>query len=374
MSVKLFFAGDIVNTRSVDNFISKELIDTISAHDISVCNFEAPLEGHGNKAIKAGPVVTQKIETIKILKNAGFNLFLLANNHIFDKGEIGLRATISEIEKNNIGSIGAGLNYSSAYQAYIKSINGITIGIINASEAQFGALDGSIANQKSGYAWLNHSLINDLVINTKKSVDKLILCAHAGLEGYDVPLIEWKERYKRLCDLGVDCIIGSHPHVAQGYEIYNNKPIFYSLGNFYFDSLSFTNIKGYTYSVSVELSKHKLMFELIYHHVDNSKVELTRNKTIDIDVLNSKLQNHDYLDQIYAHAFENITNKYIASVNNAILKNDSLLQIFIKLLLKVIKSKSKNQKRQLLLLHLFRNETYRWVTIRALTNKYFNLK
>lgn len=68
----------------------------------------------------------------------------------------------------------------------------------------------------------------------RNEVDLIIFFAHAGLENYDIPLIEWRERYKRLCDLGVDCVVASHPHVSQGFEQYNGQYIFYSLGNLFF--------------------------------------------------------------------------------------------------------------------------------------------
>lgn len=62
--------------------------------------------------------------------------------------------------------------------------------------------------------------------------------AHAGIEEIDAPLPEWREKYKFFIDCGADCVIGTHPHVPQGWEEYKGKPIFYSLGDFYFDFLT----------------------------------------------------------------------------------------------------------------------------------------
>ena len=128
-----------------------------------------------------------------------------------------MKSTLDECHKNSIKTIGAELSFDKAYDPLVVNIKGIKFGFINASEAQFGALTTN--ESESGYAWINHKRINETVIHLKEveSVDYIIFFAHAGLEHYDIPLIEWRNRYKELCDLGADCVIGSHPHVPQGY-------------------------------------------------------------------------------------------------------------------------------------------------------------
>ena len=373
MKAKIFISGDIVNTQNTIPFISNDLQKIIQEQDFSVCNFEAPIEGVGAKIIKAGPHLNQKSETIKLLETAGFNLLLLANNHIYDYGEEALVTTMQKASEANLHTIGAGLNKEDAYKPLIKEINGIKIGFINACEAQFGVLDGTNPKQGSGYAWINHQLINELIISTKKNVDKLILCVHAGLEDYPVPLYEWKERYKNLCDIGVDCIVGSHPHTPQGYEIYKNKPIFYSLGNFYFDTASFESLPDYSYSLILEITKEEINFKTIFHHKENGIVRLTKNKeeSFDLDILNSQILDDKILDEVYLDAYEKITGNYFASVFNSLQFAGSFIQ-FIKHFIKIFFfSKKIRKRREVLLFHLIRNETYRWITQRAIALKKF---
>jgi len=69
-------------------------------------------------------------------------------------------------------------------------------------------------------------------IKLKAEVNFVVLIAYAGVEDIYFPIKEWRERYKRLCDIGVDVIIGRHPHVPQGYEKHNDSIILYSLGDF----------------------------------------------------------------------------------------------------------------------------------------------
>ena len=368
MNARLFFCGDIVNTKCQKSFISDEIQTIIKSQDYSICNFEAPIEGYGEKAQKAGPHVAQKAETLKLLKDAGFSLLLLANNHIYDYGEVALSATIDEISKHDLNCIGAGLDYKGAYKAFIKEINGIKIAFINASEAQFGVLDNTDNKHKSGYAWINHHLFDELVISSKKVSDVVIVCVHAGLEDYYAPIEEWKSRYKRLCDIGADCIIGSHPHVPQGYELYNNKPIFYSLGNFYFDNLSFKDSPDYSYSVILDISIDSIKFELVYHNKDNNIVQLSKLENIPFNIndLNDLLDDKIELNKMYLDSYHKITRPFFASVYNSIIPSDSFIVVLKKIILKILPLSSLKKRRELLLLHLIRNETYRWVTIRAI--------
>lgn len=366
MSVRVFFSGDVVNTSANEQFVSEELQCIIRDQDYSVCNFEATIDGFGKKIPKVGPHISQKLETIKYLKEAGFNLLLLANNHIYDYGEVGLAATINEIKKLDLEFVGAGLDYNIVYKAHFKEIKGIKIAFLNASEAQFGVLDDTDVNQNSGYAWINHYFFDELVISSKKNADVVIVCAHAGLEDYPIPMIDWRRRYKRLCDLGADCIIGSHPHVPQGFEIYNKKPIFYSLGNFYFDTLSFKNKPDHTYSVILDINKNNIGFNFVYHHKIMGIVQLSNRSELPFNFsdLNNDLDNNEKQIEMYSDCYKKVTKPYFADAHNSILMSDKLILMLKKIVLKILPLGNYKRRRELLLLHLLRNETYRWITVK----------
>src|SRR5690606_3657601 len=115
-------------------------------------------------------------------------------------------------------------------------INGIKIGFFAGTSCDFSALkDKWTDKDKVGCSWINQIQVNNIIRTAKEQCDHLIILSHGGIEFMDVPLPEWRDRYRELIDLGADAVIGTHPHVPQGIEIYNKKPIFYSLGNFYFD-------------------------------------------------------------------------------------------------------------------------------------------
>jgi poly-gamma-glutamate synthesis protein (capsule biosynthesis protein) len=253
MSFKIFACGDIVNFTGKESFVNDGLKNIIKNADMSIWNFEAPIETKCMQKIKkAGPHVYQSKDSIKYLNNAGFNMVSLANNHIYDYGQKALESTIKEFEKHEMEYVGGGVNFNKAYQAKIIEKNGIKIGLLAACENEFGCL---YENQnRGGYAWLFHYLIEDRIRELKHEVDSIVLIVHAGAENIDFPLKEWREIYKRLCDVGVDVIIGHHPHVPQGYEKYNGSQIFYSLGNFYFDTVGFENKTDDSYSVVLDFN------------------------------------------------------------------------------------------------------------------------
>lgn len=128
--------------------------------------------------------------------------FSLADNHIYDYGNSDLKATIGDFKKYNIKYLGASLNFENAYKPEIIKIKDTKVGFLAFCEAEFGSLTED--ENRSGYAWINHPSVNKRVIDIKSKVDILIMMVHAGAEDAPLPLPEWRNRYKELCDLGAD--------------------------------------------------------------------------------------------------------------------------------------------------------------------------
>ncbi len=173
------------------------------------------------------------------LKDLGFNLFQMANNHAFDWGEAGFRKT-----KEALGdaAFGAG-TYDEAYKVKVVEVNGVRFGFLALSFAAYtGVFDDVTKHDGLGCAYINDLNVNHIIVDAKKQVDYLFILPHDGIEYVDVPLPETIARYRDFIDYGADGVIGTHPHCPQGWESYNGKPIFYSLGNFLFNSK-----EGYDY-------------------------------------------------------------------------------------------------------------------------------
>jgi len=226
----LLFAGDVVITSPQTNFLDNKISELIQSHDLVSCNLEAPVVSGAPAIAKIGPAIEQPKASIDLLKKAGFNFFNLANNHIMDHGSVGLAKTLEQL--SDVQHIGAGPDYASTYKLLKRTVDGTTFGFLSLAEWGFGALD---TTNDTGFAWINHPKVNDLVKQSAQQVDHLIIQAHCGVEDTSLPLPEWQERYRELIRLGANVIIGHHTHTVQGMEEYANGLIFYSLGNFYFE-------------------------------------------------------------------------------------------------------------------------------------------
>ncbi|HQD92842.1 MAG TPA: CapA family protein [Bacilli bacterium] len=371
MSLRLFACGDIVNSAAKQNFIDNNLQYLIANSDFSICNFEAPIRHFNMRPIKkAGPCLSQAKESIKYLDDTGFAFVSLANNHIYDYGENGLKETIKELQKYDIKYIGAGFDFEEAYESQIIEKNGNRIGLLAACENEFGCLYEE--QNRGGYAWLFHYKLEEKIVDLKKSTDFVVLMVHAGVENIDIPIKEWRDRYKRLCDIGVDVVIGHHPHVPQGYEKYNNSLIFYSLGNFYFDTASFENKSDDSYSVILDFTKDApVSFEIVYHKKINGQTCLVdkNNVSFNLEYLNSLLAN-DYNklnDDISVNLLYKYYYNYYAIALNALPINANLI-LKLKWLIKIVfSSKQDIDRKNLLLLHNIRVDSHRFLVQRALS-------
>ena len=250
---------------------SEELREIISKADYASCNFEGAVRAMGKPGLKAGPHIEMSEQAAEWLSKLGFSIFNLANNHIYDFGKEGLKATLLSLKDKT--TIGAGLDFSEAYSMKVVYAGDTSIGCIALGEAEFGALT-EISRSESGFAWVNHPYTDKFITESRKSVDVLLVQVHAGVEKTDIPLSEWRARYKQLTELGADAVIASHPHVPQGWEYYNGKPVFYSLGNFYFDSSSASDGMGVTL-----LFDGKTLKGVETTGIENSKGKITLQNT-----------------------------------------------------------------------------------------------
>lgn len=224
-----FYINDKVKepSRLIENMTS-----FFNNSDFNIINLESPITESikTNKIIKVGPHLNGHPETYNILKGLHVNLVTLANNHIMDFGDSGLNDTLKGLQENSISYVGAGINLEQSSKAYTLNKEGIRIAILNFTENEW-----SIAEENNPGA---NPL--DIIENVKqikevrKTHDKVILIIHGGHEYYHLPSPRMVKQYRFYAENGADVIVGHHSHCISGYEIYNDIPIFYSLGNFLF--------------------------------------------------------------------------------------------------------------------------------------------
>ena len=232
--IRLFFAGDFCSKPSTSLIsVSDELRNLIQSCDFKLVNFEVPLKPDSSLPQINYERFYQNDDAPAFLKNLGFNLFPMANNHAFDWGEEGYKKTKAVFGNN---AFGAG-TYDEAYKVKIIETEGIKIGFLALTFAsRFGVFHDVTRRTGYGCAFINDLKVNHLIMEAKREVNYLIILPHDGLEFIDAPMPEIIARYRDFIDYGADAVIGSHPHCPQGWEEYKGKPIFYSLGNLFFNS------------------------------------------------------------------------------------------------------------------------------------------
>lgn len=231
---KIFFAGDFCSKPSTTKIaVSDELKSLIQSCDLKVVNFEVPLKPDVVLPPQKRERFFQNDDVPDFLRGLGFNLYSLANNHAFDWGVDGFKKTKAALGDQ---SFGAG-TYDEAYRIKVCEVGGLKIGFMSLSFAAYtGVFDDVTQHEGYGCAYINDLRVNHDIIEAKKHVDYLFVLPHDGIEYIDVPLPETIARYRDFIDYGADGVIGTHPHCPQGWEEYKGKPIFYSLGNFLFNS------------------------------------------------------------------------------------------------------------------------------------------
>ena len=283
-NISIFIAGDFCSTPSSSKItVSEELKNLIQSCELNVVNFEVPLNPHVKLPPQKRKRFYQNDDTPDFLRGLGFNLFSLANNHAFDWGYEGFKKT-----KATLGdaAFGAG-TYDEAYRVKVVEVKGLKIGFLGLSFAAYtGVFDEVTRHEGLGCAYINDLRVNHDIIEAKKHVDYLFILPHDGIEYIDIPLPENIARYRDFIDYGADGVIAAHPHCPQGWEEYKGKPIFYSLGNFLFNSkqgYDFRAKKPHWYEglcVVLTINDGKLSWEVVNtKNVDNVGIEIDHDES-----------------------------------------------------------------------------------------------
>ncbi|MCU0607366.1 MAG: CapA family protein [Candidatus Edwardsbacteria bacterium] len=205
----------------------------LSAADIAVGNLEAPFGTRG-KPFKKRFTFLVPPGHAAALARAGFDVMALANNHMMDYGPEPLAATLALLDSLGIAHSGAGPDAARARAPALLERNGRTIAFLSYSRVhplQFWA-----GRRKPGTAAAEDAMVAADVRAAKQRADLVVVSVHWGAELMDRP----KDYQVRLAhaaiDAGADLVLGHHPHVLQGLELYKGRLIAYSLGNFAFGS------------------------------------------------------------------------------------------------------------------------------------------
>lgn len=243
--VKIAVAGDVMLHNNIPAVVNgtdsvfKGVSNVTSTADLFLFNFENAAT-YSDKAVRDDNPVKCEPRFVDLIRGNENTIAALANNHVFDFGISGMRDTISALDKEKIAHLGVGEDENQSHQNITQEINGRRITILNYMDSSnfdnYTYDEMPFANGLApGYSAYDSAVAQKQISEAKEAGDFVIVYMHYGKEFSDTPNDDQKRIAHELIAYGADTVVGSHPHVAQGIEMYNGKPIFYSLGDFVSD-------------------------------------------------------------------------------------------------------------------------------------------
>ena len=265
--IRLLIAGDYSPKTRVAELIEKgehasvfsEVKKLTSEMDYSVVNFESTITAEGDEPIlKSGPNLSCSTRSASVIREAGFDMVTLANNHFSDYGDKAVLRSLKYIEEAGLDHVGGGTKTQAA-EPLLKEIGGKMFAFINCCEHEFTIAD----EERLGCNPLNPIQQFYQIKEVRNKVDYVIVIVHGGHEHFQLPSLRMQETYRFFIDAGADVVVNHHQHCYSGYETWHGKPIFYGLGNFCFDYGQGRPSTWYEgYALEIDFSDKKIDFKL----------------------------------------------------------------------------------------------------------------
>lgn len=251
-------SGRLGELSSKDNKVLGGFQQLVDEADLAITNLECPITDHATPALKTGPVLKGHAEALEFLKKSGFHLVTLANNHIMDYGRKGLEDTLSYLKETGLDHVGAGMNIREAATTFYFTQGEITLAIINVAENEWSTTHG----QTPGANPIDPLHVYQQIQLAKSKATHVLIITHGGHEMYELPSPRMQSWFRTFIDMGADAVVNHHTHCVSGYELYKERPIFYSVGNFLFDVPNHRNsIWNTGMGVTVSFSQDKIGFQ-----------------------------------------------------------------------------------------------------------------
>jgi poly-gamma-glutamate capsule biosynthesis protein CapA/YwtB (metallophosphatase superfamily) len=242
--VVLTVVGDIMLAGKASATLSREgyeypfaaTVSILHSSDIVVGNLETPIAREGLEFTEKKYRFKADPKAAAAIRQAGFSVLTLANNHIMDFGVQGLHETRLNLQNEHLLFTGAGKNLAEARIPALVEKNGQKIAFLAYSlthPIQFYA-----GPEKPGAAPGNVRIFQEDIRKAKASADYVVVSFHWGAECATFPKPYQVNVAHMAIDAGADVVVGHHPHVLQGIEHYKGRLILYSLGNYTFGSMS----------------------------------------------------------------------------------------------------------------------------------------
>ncbi len=238
-TVRLVFVGDVMLDDGPGRLIAAggdplaPMAPWLADADVRIGNLECPLATTGRPM--ASKIYTFRADPRAVRVLAGrFDAMSVANNHSGDYGKAAFLETLAVLDGAGIRYFGGGRNLAEAHAPLWLEKRGLRIAVLGYNEFKPRAFEAGASHP--GIAWSEDGhVIADIRAARAAGADVVIPFMHWGWEREPGPTPRQRRLARAMIDAGADAVVGSHPHVTQGAEVYRGKPIIYSLGNFVFD-------------------------------------------------------------------------------------------------------------------------------------------
>lgn len=241
----LLAAGDIMLSRYVRAILEREGADypyaeirgIASRADVAFANLENPV-GTGTPIPFSGFRFRAEPETLGGLKEAGFDVLSIANNHMSDNGRAGVALTAQFLKEAGFAFAGAGENEAAARAPAVLDVQGQTVGFLAYGESRFANQVHFAGEKLAGIALADPVHMKEDVAQARRTgAEVVIISLHAGTEYRETPDSYQRSLLDAAADAGADIVLGHHPHVIQPLEKRGESWIISSLGNLVFDQM-----------------------------------------------------------------------------------------------------------------------------------------
>jgi Bacterial capsule synthesis protein PGA_cap len=234
-AVRLYAVGDIgLSGRAAvtakgrrGNTLFAEVAPVLRAADITFGNLETPLASE----IAPNNMFAAPVAGAAMLREAGFKILHLANNHVGEYGQAGLAATLASVREAGILPLGGGDDPVAAQAMVRTDVNNLRVGWLGCGRTL-------LPQKRNGpqYWEFNEDELLAAIARARSNVDVLIVSIHIGLMYMDYPRPQHKAMAERLMGSGADLVLMHHAHVLQGVQITSQRRLCcYNLGNFLYD-------------------------------------------------------------------------------------------------------------------------------------------
>ncbi len=251
-----------------------DTLPLLRSADFSLINLECALTTSEEKWIKTPKVFHFKADpqrAAQVLEAAGIDFVTLANNHVLDFEEAGLRETLTTLEKAGIGFCGAGRDLEEAAAAKYAEAGGKVIAVVGATDnTPEWQANGGPGVQYMEFNKASAELFSQQVEAAAQKADLVIASLHWGPNMREHPTDDFRDFAHALIESGADIVHGHSAHIFQGIEIRRNKPIFYDTGD-YIDDYAvdplLRNDRGFLFMVDFDTSVRTIeLYPIVIDH------------------------------------------------------------------------------------------------------------